>query len=73
VAATVYRLASTDIAPSRDLIPSGRLHAYTDGVGTTICGLELGRLVRLFPDSLWEQRGSGTDCPVCLRGASLGG
>ena len=70
----VYRLASTtDIAPIRDLTPSGTLHAYTDVVGTTVCGLMLGRQVRLFPGALWEQRGSGTDCPVCLHGAGLVG
>jgi hypothetical protein len=73
MAHTVYRLAATDIAPTRDLSPSGTLHAYTDGVGTTVCGLELGRQVRLFPDTLWEERTSGRDCPACADGAKSSG
>jgi hypothetical protein len=73
VAHPVYRLAATDIAPTRDLSPAGTLHAYTDGVGTTVCGLELGRQVRLFPDSLWEERGPGRHCPVCADRVEPGG
>jgi hypothetical protein len=64
----MWQLASTDIAPERDLVPSGVYHAYQDGVGTTACGLRLGLGVRLFPHLPWERRGLGTygeDCPVC--------
>lgn len=72
----VYRLGSTDIAPTRDLRASGTLHAWADGVGTTVCGLALGLQVRMFPDSLWEQRPSRddcTDCPVCADGVRSSG
>jgi hypothetical protein len=62
-----WHLASTEIAPERDLIPSGVFHAYWDGVGETACGLRLGLDVRMFPDSFWGGRGHGygDDCPVC--------
>jgi hypothetical protein len=73
MAHTIFRLAATDIAPTRDLTPAGTLHAYTDGVGTTVCGLELGRQVRMFPDGLWEDRAPGDDCPVCAAGVTSGG
>jgi hypothetical protein len=73
VEAAVYLLASTDMATTRDLTPSGTLHAYTDGIGTTVCGLVLGRQVRLFPDSTWEQRPSGSDCSVCADGVRRSG
>jgi hypothetical protein len=73
MAHTAHRLAATDIAPTRDLTPAGTLHAYADGVGTTVCGLELGRQVRMFPDALWDQRGPGRDCPVCAKGVKAGG
>lgn len=63
----MWQLASTEIAPERDLIPSGTFHAYQDWVGRTPCGLRLGLDVRLFPNFAWERRDStrGTDCPVC--------
>jgi hypothetical protein len=73
MADVVYYLAATDIAPKRDLTPSGTLHAYADGVGTTVCGLELGREVRLFPDSLWNRQRPGTVCPVCAEGIEPSG
>jgi hypothetical protein len=63
-----WQLASTEIAPERDLIPSGIYHAYADGVGETACGLRLGLDVRMIPDFPWEKRGRGAygdDCPVC--------
>lgn len=63
----MWQLASTEIAPERDLIPSGVFHAYRDGVGATACGLRLGLDVRLFPGFPWERRGltHGEDCSVC--------
>jgi len=61
------QLASTEIAPERDLIPSGVFHAYQDGVGRTACGLRLELDVRLFPNFPWERRDStyGQDCSAC--------
>ena len=69
----VSRLAATAIAPTRDLAPAATLHAYVDGVGATVCGLELGPQVRLFPDSLWERRESGADCSICAAGVTSDG
>jgi hypothetical protein len=63
-----WQLASTEIAPERDVIPAGVYHAYQDAVGETACGLRLGRDVRMFPGSPWGGRGRGTysdDCRVC--------
>jgi hypothetical protein len=67
----IFRLAATDIAPTRDLTPAGTL--YTDGVGTTACGLEPGLQVWMFPDGLWEDRAPGDDCPVCAAGVKSSG
>lgn len=69
----MWQLASTEIAPERDLIPSDVYHVYCDGVGTTGCGLRLDLDVRLFPCVPWERldRGPyGEDCPVCADAAS---
>ncbi|MGB8649993.1 MAG: hypothetical protein WCD35_04960 [Mycobacteriales bacterium] len=65
----LWQLASTAIAPERDLIAAGVFHAYQDGVGETACGLQLGLDVRLFPGVPWESRGQetyGQDCPICV-------
>ncbi len=68
----MWQLASTDIAPERDLVPAGVYHAYQDGVGETACGLRLGLDVRLFPNFPLERRGRGecgNGCPVCAEAA----
>jgi hypothetical protein len=66
-----YELASTEILPERDLTPSGVFHAWRNGVAGTVCGLELGREVRLYPGFPWARRGrdNGEDCPVCAAAA----
>ena len=63
----MWQLASTEIEPVRDLVPSGVFHAYRDGVGETACGLRLGLDVRMFPGCPWGERARahGDDCPVC--------